>query len=144
VEFWIYESLEFHKKTIGPKKHVGNDERAFNRLIEAAIALLQIGNYPEARKVLLSSLEYQNKIQEPTYLEWILSWLSITREETEQYQQWTDFFSAFIARSPDYALAYHLRAESLWYGGKFREALADYSRALELNPNDLSALSGRG
>ena len=72
----------------------------------------------------------------------ILSWLSIPREETEQYQQWTDFFSAFIARSPDYALAYHLRAESLWYGGKFREALADYSSSLVSLSNSVPTMHG--
>jgi tetratricopeptide (TPR) repeat protein len=37
-----------------------------------------------------------------------------------------------------------LRAESHWYGGSLGDAITDYSRALELNPKDVSAFLGRG
>jgi tetratricopeptide (TPR) repeat protein len=55
-----------------------------------------------------------------------------------------EFFSDFIARNPNHALAYELRAESHWYGGNLSDAIADYSRTLELDPNDAGAFLGRG
>jgi len=33
---------------------------------------------------------------------------------------------------------------SLWYGGRLSEAIVDYSRSLDLSPNDVSSLAGRG
>lgn len=134
----------FIKQQFGPKNSTQDDERALNRLVEAAISLLQVGNYFEARKVLLRTMEYEGKIQNPEYLEWILGWLSATWEQTEEYQEWTDFFSGFIARNPAHSAGYRFRAQSLWYAGRIREAIDDYSRVIELNPNDAWAFSGRG
>jgi tetratricopeptide (TPR) repeat protein len=92
----------------------------------------------------LRALQHENKIENPALLEWILISLATTWEETEEYQEWTTFFSDFISRNPNHALALCLRAESLWYDGRPHEAIADYARVLELKPNHALALSGRG
>jgi tetratricopeptide (TPR) repeat protein len=121
-----------------------NSQQIVTRLVELAFSKLRERDYIEAQRLLLRSLEYKSEIQNPVLLEWILASLSKTWEETEEYQKWTEFFSDFIAQNPNQALAYHLRAWSYWYGGSLSDAVADYSRALELNPKDGSALSGRG
>lgn len=64
--------------------------------------------------------------------------------QTEEYQESTAFFADFIARNPNHAVGFQLRAASQWYGGRLREAIEDYSRALDLKPNYALALSGRG
>lgn len=121
-----------------------NRQQIVERLVGLAFSRLQGGNYIEARQLLLRALEYKSEIHNPILLEWILTSLSKTWEETEEYQKWTEFFSDFIAENPNQATAYHLRAESHWYGGNLSEAVADYSRALELDPKDVSAFLGRG
>jgi tetratricopeptide (TPR) repeat protein len=121
-----------------------NSEQIVTRLVELAWSKFQAGNYIEARGLLLRTLEFKSEIQNPILLEWILATLSKTWEETEEYQKWTEFFSDFIAQNPNQAVAYNLRAQSHWYGGSLGGAIADYSRALELNPKDVSAFLGRG
>jgi len=120
------------------------DAKTVTRLVNLAFSLLQGGNYVEAQGLLLKTVEYKSEMQNPVLLDWILTSLSKTWEETEDYQKWTEFFSAFIAQNPNHAVAYHLRAQSHWYGGSLSDAIADYSRALELNPKDVSAHLGRG
>ena len=121
-----------------------NSQQIVTRLVELAFSKLQGSDYIEAQGLLLRSLEYKSEIENPVLLEWILTSLSKTWEETEEYQKWTEFFSDFISQNPDHAVAYHLRAESHWYGGSLSDAITDYSRALELNPKDASAFLGRG
>jgi len=121
-----------------------NSQQIVKRLVDLAFSRLQGGNYSEARQLLLRALEYKSEIQNPVLLEWILASLSKTWEETEEYEKWTKFFSDFIAQNPNQAVAYQLRAESHWYGGSLSDAVADYSRALEFNPKDVSAFLGRG
>jgi hypothetical protein len=126
----------------GNNKDAG--EKAVTRLVNLAFSQLQGGNYVEAQELLLKALEYKSEMQNSVLLDWILTSLSKTWEETEEYQKWTEFFSAFIARNPNQAVAYHLRAESHWYAGSLSDAITDYSRAVELNPKDVSAFLGRG
>jgi tetratricopeptide (TPR) repeat protein len=126
----------------GNNKDAG--EKAVTRLVNLAFSQLQGGNYVEAQELLLKALEYKSEMQNSVLLDWILTSLSKTWEETEEYQKWTEFFSAFIARNPNQAVAYHLRAESNWYAGSLSDAITDYSRAVELNPKDVSAFLGRG
>jgi tetratricopeptide (TPR) repeat protein len=136
---WQFLKGQFQR---GNSKHDG--EKTVTRLVELAFSLLQGGNYVEAQGLLLRALEHKSEIQNPVLLEWILTSLSRTWEETEEYQKWSEFFSAFIAQNSNQAVAYNLRAESYWYGGSLNDAIADYSRALELNPKDASAFLGRG
>lgn len=135
---------QFLKRQFQRGKSKDEGQRTVTRLVDLSFSLLQGGNYIEARGLLLRALDYQNEIQNPLLLEWILTSLSRTWEETEEYRQWTEFFSDFIARNPNLAVAYNLRAESRWYGENFLDAIGDYSRSLELNPNDAGAFLGRG
>jgi len=121
-----------------------NSQQIVTRLVELAFSKLREHDYIEAQRLLLRSLEYKSEIQNPALLEWILTSLSKTWEEAEEYQKWTEFFSDFIAQNPSQSVAYQLRAEARWYGGRLSEAVADYSLALELNPKDASTLLGRG
>lgn len=114
------------------------------RLVGLAFHLLQGENDVEARALLLRALQHESKIANPKLLKWILASLWKTWEQTEDYQDSTKFFSDFLVQNPNRALALRLRAGSHWYGGRLHEAIADYTRALELKPNDGSALSGRG
>ncbi len=135
---------QFLKRQFQRGNNRADGEKTVTRLVDSAFSLLQGGNYIEAQGLLLRALEYKSEIQNPVLLDWILTSLSRTWEETEEYQKWTEFFSAFIAQNPDQVVAYDLRAESHWYGGSLSDAIADYSRALELNPKDVSAFLGRG
>lgn len=119
-------------------------EKPFTHLIDLAVSRLQGGDFAAAREPLLRALDYKTQVKEPPFLEWILNWLSIAWEATEDYEEWAAFFSEFILRNPEHALAYHLRAEAYWYGGDLHNAIADYSKALELNRHDVSAFLGRG
>jgi tetratricopeptide (TPR) repeat protein len=135
---------EFLKRQFQGGNSKDDGEKAVTGLVNSAFDLLQGGKYVEAQGLLLRVLEHKREIQNPVLLEWILTSLSKTWEETEEYQKWTELFSAFIAQNPNQAIAYDLRAQSHWYGGSLTDAIADYSRALELNPNNASAFLGRG
>ena len=135
---------EFLKRQFQRGNNKDDGEKAVMRLVNLAFSLLQGGEYVEAQGLLLKALEYKSEMQNPVLLDWILTSLSKTWEETEEYQKWTEFFSTFIARNPNQGVAYHLRAESHWYGGSLSDAITDYSRAVELNPKDVSAFLGRG
>lgn len=75
------------------------------RLVDMGFSLLREGKYIEARVALLRALDYQSEIQNSILLDWILTSLSKTWEETEEYQEWTEFFSTFIGRNPTSAVA---------------------------------------
>jgi tetratricopeptide (TPR) repeat protein len=139
MSFW-----RFFKNRSNGSGHKRRAQAEIARLVNLASSLLQSEHYVEARGLLLRALENDREIDNPAVLEWILMWLAMTWERTEEYQDWTAFFSGFLARNPNHVLALNLRAESHWYGGSLREAVADYTRSLELKPNDLSALMGRG
>jgi tetratricopeptide (TPR) repeat protein len=139
MNFWQLLKGRFN----GTKRSNGVQEE-IARLLSLGFSLLQGENYVEARGLLLRAVQHETKIDNPSLLEWILNSLSLTWEQSEEYQEWTTFFSDFLARNPNHAVALELRAESRWYGGSLREAIDDYSRALELKPNEASAFLGRG
>lgn len=53
------------------------------------------------------------------------------------------YYAHIIARRPDLSAAYHGRADALRVNGMAAEAIADYDRALELEPGRAGALLGR-
>ncbi len=120
------------------------DRSKFARLIELAWGNLQQGNYPEAETLLLRAYECRGEIYKTPTMNWILTALARVWDETEQYDKRTKFFSEFISQNPDSGLAYTLRGDSYWYSGSLTEAVEDCSHALQLNPNDASALLSRG
>jgi tetratricopeptide (TPR) repeat protein len=51
--------------------------------------------------------------------------------------------SEAIARKPDYALAFNARGYAYFMTGKARLAVADYTRAIEINPAYVNAYQNR-
>lgn len=61
----------------------------------------------------------------------------------ENYEQAITLLSCAIKLSPDFPMAYLLRARAYWGSGDFLEALDDYNRVIELNPKNPLALTER-
>ena len=125
-----------------------NDSRHVPGVVKAqanmAYSFIQQGEYHTARQQLLKALERRNDIRDRSTLNWLLSLLWWTWAFTEQYRESENFFSTYLQKYPDDATAYGLRAASLWYSGELPQAIEDYSKALELDPQDLLAHMGRG
>lgn len=64
--------------------------------------------------------------------------------DSGKYKQGIKRCSELIAKFPKNAQLFYYRATCRKYGGAMSEALPDYTRSLELEPGDLSALIGRG
>jgi tetratricopeptide (TPR) repeat protein len=127
------------------RKSRKDEQETPTSLAESAFALLQKGEYIEARSVIMRALDLQSKLADNlVLLEWLLGSLARTWEETEDYQAGTEFLSDFIRHYPDNIVARRLRAESLWYSGNTLKALAEFSRVIELNPDDGGSFLGRG
>ncbi len=86
----------------------------------------------------------RDSITDPNVIAYTLDALSTTWILTERYEDAFAFLSEYINRYPKDAEAYSGRASSLWYSGRLRDAISDFSRALELKPNHILSLSGRG
>jgi tetratricopeptide (TPR) repeat protein len=109
-----------------------------------AYSFFRQGKYLEAREQLLKALELRNEIQDPATVNLLLELLWWTWISPEQYREAADFFSGYVEKHPADMRAYSLRASSLWYMGELRKAIDGYSKALELNPQDILSRSGRG
>ena len=109
-----------------------------------AYSFIQQGEYLTARQQLLKALERRNDIRDPAMLNWLLVHLWWTWTFTEQYRESAEFFSTYVQSYPNDARGYSLRAASLWYSGELPQAIEDYSKALELEPQDIIAHMGRG
>jgi tetratricopeptide (TPR) repeat protein len=117
---------------------------AVGPLMSLAYSSFQQGDYVGARQLLLKALEHRNEIQDMAVVVWVLSGLALTWDHSEQYRERTEFFSNYLQRYPNDAIAYTLRGGSHWYSGDLQKAIVDYSKALELAPADPLALTGRG
>jgi tetratricopeptide (TPR) repeat protein len=113
-------------------------------LVDLSYAALLRGDHVGARQLLLQVLEHRDEIQNAALLVWVFSLLALTWFRSEQYRECAEFFSQYIANHPNEALAYSLRAGALWYSGDTSNAIEDYTKALEFDPKDSRALSGRG
>jgi tetratricopeptide (TPR) repeat protein len=114
------------------------------QLLQGAHTHLQVGKYDEARALLLQVIAARDSIADPSTIAYILDALDTTWLLPEQYEDGIAFFSEYINRYPGDPEAYSGRASCLWYSGRLRDAISDYSRALELKPNHILSLSGRG
>jgi tetratricopeptide (TPR) repeat protein len=118
--------------------------KPWDPLIHNADFHLKREEYDEARIILLKALEFRDDIKEPATIDYLLASLGCTWLFTEKYDDGIQFFSDYIGRHSQDAAAYDGRAGIRWYAGQLDRAVDDYSRALELNADDISSLSGRG
>jgi tetratricopeptide (TPR) repeat protein len=114
------------------------------QIIHEAHARLLSQDYENARALLLPAIGSRERLKDPAAINYILMALEATWLFTEQYEDGIAFFSQYISGYTEDSAAYQGRAANLWYAGRLREAIRDYSRALELRPREIWTLSGRG
>src|ERR1700730_11463023 len=114
------------------------------RLLQEAYAHLRLEEYDKARAPLWERIGSRDSINESKTISYILTSLGSTWLLTEQFEDEIVFFSEYISRYPKDSPAYCERAGAFWYTGRLEEATRDYSRSLELEPNEILSLSGRG
>jgi tetratricopeptide (TPR) repeat protein len=113
-------------------------------LVREGYAEMRAEDYEKARATFLQALEHRERLIELGLLEYVLTSLHGTWLWDEKYDEQIAFFSGYLSRYSSDAAARVARAAGLWYSGKLDEALDDYSRALELDPENILALSNRG
>jgi len=101
-------------------------------------------NYDKARGLLLQAVQHRDKIEDPAIADYVLQSLGLTWLLTDKYEEAISFFPEYSRQYPQDSAAYVGYAEALWYSGKLQESIHEYSHALELRPNDILSLSGRG
>ena len=97
-------------KLLRGNKKGGVIHYAVNPLMSLAYSSFQQGDYVGARQLLLKALEHRNEIQDTAIVVWVLTCLASTWEQSELYRERTEFFSNYIERYPNDAIAYTLRA----------------------------------
>jgi len=100
--------------------------------------------YDESRLLMLELLREPDESRPPATTEWILAVLPFTWLWQEKYAEQIEFLTEYIARHPDAPHGYRGRAPALWHLGRLQEALADYSRALQIEPRCMATLCNRG
>lgn len=131
----------------GPLDRTDDQAKVLRELwptLNEAHALLKKESYDRAREVLLRAVKLRDRVQDAKTIDWILTSLASTWLFQDRFEEQIAFFSDYISRHPHDCAAYRNRAEALWYSGKLREAVEDYSRAVKLEPTDLQSRSGRG
>lgn len=113
-------------------------------VLNEARALIYAEEYQRAREILLRAVKFRERLQDAKTIDWILRSLACTWIFQDRFEEQVAFFSDYVQRYPNDCAAYENRAAALWYSGRLREALEDYSRAIELKPTDLQSRSGRG
>jgi tetratricopeptide (TPR) repeat protein len=101
-------------------------------------------NYDKARDLLLQALKHRDKIEDPAIRDGLLQSLEVTWLFADKYEEAISFFSEYTKHYPQDLAATRGHAAALWYSGKFQDAAHKYSHVLELSPNDILSLSGRG
>jgi len=119
-------------------------ERVARVVLEAAFADLNLKNFDGAREQLLRAFERRDEINDPTTIEYMLTYIGASWRDQGRYQEGIEFLSAYIATHPGEGTAYSQRGGLLWYSGNAPGAISDFSRALEILPSDTFALLGRG
>jgi tetratricopeptide (TPR) repeat protein len=113
-------------------------------LFQEAFPYMRSQQYGKARTIFLQALKLRNEIEEQATIEYLLSSLGSTWLFEGLYDQGIAFWTEYLSRYPGDGPAFCSRAGAFWYSSKLTEALDDFSRALELQPFDILALSGRG
>jgi tetratricopeptide (TPR) repeat protein len=109
-----------------------------------AHACLVAKNFSKAQQILLEAIEHRPGIIDSKTTDWILDGLERAWISQEKFDEQVAFFSDYVTRFPGDAAAYRGLGAALWYLERLPEAVADYSRAIELNPTEILSRSGRG
>lgn len=118
--------------------------RSAARSLRLAHSLLLKRDFDGARIILVNALDSKKEITSPALLKQLLRHLYSTWHWQERNAEAVTLFDSYIAQAPDDGFAYMCRASAFWQAGALDEAVRDFSMALELNPEDATALSGRG
>lgn len=113
-------------------------------LLHEAHSQIVAENYDSARATLLQAFKLREDIKDPAAVDYLLMSLGTTWLLTDKYEAAIAFFSEYIAGHPTEPGPFCERAGARWYAGQLEKAIDDYSQALELEPNDILSLSGRG
>jgi tetratricopeptide (TPR) repeat protein len=136
--------LRWIRARLSPQPRKAESLNNVPQLLQDAHAHMRLEEYDKARPPLLQAIGSRDSINEPETISYILTSLGATWLLTERYEDGIAFFSGYIDRYSEDSEAYCGRAEALWYTGRLQDAIRDYSRALELKPNNVLSLSGRG
>jgi tetratricopeptide (TPR) repeat protein len=126
---------------------LNSDDKAASKiypLLNEAHVHLVAEDYDKARARLLQGLNFRDDLKDPAAIDYLLTSLGTTWLLTDRYEEGIAFFTGYIERYSSDSAAFCERAAARWYAGELEEAIRDYSRALELKPNDILSLSGRG
>jgi len=119
-------------------------------LVQEGQAQLTLEQYEKARTAFFRVRELvlesgsRDKPEASVFLQYVLRMLETTWLMTEQLDEQITFFSEHINRYATDPAAYCGRASALWYSGQLQKAIDDYSRAIDLMPANVLALSSRG
>jgi tetratricopeptide (TPR) repeat protein len=134
---WLRQLLHWHRRNESVPS-------AVRSMVDLAYSYIRHGDCPGARELLLKALTRRDEIRDTAAVNRILELLAWTWTVTDQHREKVDFFSQYLSRYPKDVGAHTLRAGALWYAGELEQAVADYSAALELDPNEILARMGRG
>jgi tetratricopeptide (TPR) repeat protein len=134
--------VKFFRKTSDTRKTLSL--RKVQLLFQEAFPYMRSQEYDKARAIFLQALELRDEIEDQATIEYLLSSLGSTWLFEGLYGEEISFWNEYLSRYPADGPALCSRAGAYWYSGKLTEALDDFSRALELQPFDILALSGRG
>jgi tetratricopeptide (TPR) repeat protein len=114
------------------------------QLLNEAFAAFQAGDKDKAESLLLEALREPDADVQKDLTIYALQLLEYLWFSGEEYQKSIAFFTKRIEQYPREGVSYESRAASLWYSAQQKQALLDYNRALELNPDNFRLLGDRG
>ena len=113
-------------------------------LIQSGFAAMKADQYESARVTFSKALEFRGSLRGTYVLDWLLTALSFTYMKDEKFEEEIIFFSDYLLRYPDDTAGYSARATAFWYIENWSAAVNDYSRILEVNPENIDANACRG
>jgi tetratricopeptide (TPR) repeat protein len=111
--------------------------------LELGILFAEAGHIVEAEGELIMSLKCYDAEDDTVPFSFVWS-VKSAYMKCEKYTEGAAIFTKLMQVNPDITDAYIARGSLYWYGGALREALSDFNRALELDPENGLILNSRG
>lgn len=89
-------------------------------------------------------IEKRDQVAEPRYIDFALSCLEHAWLRQEKFQEAISYFSKYVVQYPFEAGGFRGRAAVHWYTDELDQSNSDYSKALQLDPSDATALMEYG